>query len=629
MIGEYKVVALCVSRIQENFTHDFIMIFSEVLNRAGYRLFVYNACTDLSLEESKAGGQRYTYDLIDFSVIDALVVYEDRIRNKSISDGIIANGLKHKVPVIVLGEPHPGCVCIASDDSLGMKKMVRHLIADHGVRDLHFVAGIQGERYSEERVSAFKSVLAEYNMPFEDSMLSYGEYWAGPTEAVVERLIAEDKLPEAFVCVNDHTALSVCGVLKNHGIQIPQEVKVTGFDGLFDTKVSSPTVSTVNCSIREYAEQTLRAVQSAFSGTWEEKTILFEPELWQFESCGCNGQKTLNAAEYIIELKDSLYRFYTDNQEMLEVSAKLQRSESPLQLAAELVHPQLMEFCCVIEKRFLNRETALSDEAEEGKKKEHILLYDGLSTERSAFVPASYQVENICPNIEELLAEQRTLVFSALSYLDVPMGYLCFYFRELKTSALLFTPQVSNFVGMGIGGYVNLRHEHYLNEKIEKMYRVDSLTGLYNRRGFALEYQKMLSSLTTADKLTVALADVDSLKKVNDKYGHAAGDVAICTAAAALRYACPEGALCVRFGGDEMLAVCPGGQDTSQMRTRFYEYLSRVNQSAEYNFDVNASIGIYITEAGEEPGFEELVIHSDRLMYMEKEKRKREMEPDT
>ena len=90
MIGKYKIIALCISRIQETFSHDFILIFSEVVKRAGYRLFVYNACSDLENDESKNIGQKFTFDLIDYQVVDALVVYEDRIRNRMISDEIIA-----------------------------------------------------------------------------------------------------------------------------------------------------------------------------------------------------------------------------------------------------------------------------------------------------------------------------------------------------------------------------------------------------------------------------------------------------------------------------------------------------------------------------------------------------------
>ncbi len=626
MIGEYKIVALCISRIQETFSHDFIITFSEVLQRAGYRLFVYNACSDLANDESKNIGQKFTFDLIDYSVVDALVIYEERIRNRMISDGIIAKGLQNKVPVIVLGDAHPGCVNIASNDPLGMEKMVRHLVEDHELRRLHFIAGTEGDRFSDERIDAFRRVLAEHEILYEDSMLSYGDYWSGPTEAAVERIIASGQLPEAIVCVNDHTALSVCAVMKRHGIKVPQDVKVTGFDGLFDTKISNPSITTVCCSIQEYAEQTLAVIETAFRGEWEEKTVLFEPEIWRHESCGCGEPSSANAAEFIISLKDSLYRFYWDNHEMAEISAKLQRSEKTEQLSAELMHPRLFDICCAVEKRFLCEENALFDPVDmnedEKAEKEYVLLYNYLDEQPCK--PMEYNIEQFEQLAVRLLSENRTLFFCALSYLDVPMGYICFYYHDMTVPNLLMMPQVSNFIGSGIGGYVNLRHAHYLNAKVEEMYRVDSLTGLYNRRGFSIEYQKLLSKTSRNDKITVVLADIDGLKKINDKYGHAAGDIAISTVAAALRYACPEGSLCVRFGGDEMLAVYPGEFEMTQVRERFYGYLENLNQTAEREFEVNASIGIYITEAGETPDFEEIVVQSDRLMYMEKEKRKSE-----
>ena len=93
------------------------------------------------------------------------------------------------------------------------------------------------------------------------------------------------------------------------------------------------------------------------------------------------------------------------------------------------------------------------------------------------------------------------------------MGFICFYFAGETIPNYLMIPQMTNFIGSGIGGYVNLRHAHYLNAKIEKMYRVDGLTGLYNRRGFALEYQKILARTRRTDKITVVLADIDDLKK--------------------------------------------------------------------------------------------------------------------
>ena len=73
-----------------------------------------------------------------------------------------------------------------------------------------------------------------------------------------------------------------------------------------------------------------------------------------------------------------------------------------------------------------------------------------------------------------------------------------------------------------------------------------------------------------------------------------------------------------------MLAVYQGEVEMTQVRERFYGYLENLNRTVEREFEVNASIGIFITEAGETPDFEEIVVQSDRLMYMEKEKRKSE-----
>ena len=103
-----------------------------------------------------------------------------------------------------------------------------------------------------------------------------------------------------------------------------------------------------------------------------------------------------------------------------------------------------------------------------------------------------------------------------------------------------------------------MRYQHYLAKQIEEMYRQDILTGLYNRNGLMAAYQEMVSDHgqeKISEGITIVLADLDGLKKINDNYGHGEGDHAIHTVAQALKNACPKNAVCARFGGDEMLAI--------------------------------------------------------------------------
>lgn len=84
----------------------------------------------------------------------------------------------------------------------------------------------------------------------------------------------------------------------------------------------------------------------------------------------------------------------------------------------------------------------------------------------------------------------------------------------------------------------------------------DDLTGLYNRRGFNVLVPKQYQLGRRSHKLFgIAMFDLDFLKQVNDRYGHAEGDLAIVKMAQALSYACRKSDILARIGGDEFVAA--------------------------------------------------------------------------
>ena len=151
------------------------------------------------------------------------------------------------------------------------------------------------------------------------------------------------------------------------------------------------------------------------------------------------------------------------------------------------------------------------------------------------------------------------------------------------------------------------------------MYKSDALTGLYNRNGFIKEYDKIIEECT--DGLTVILADLDDLKYINDTYGHGEGDVAIRAVALALKACCPEEAVCARFGGDEMIAVI-NGEYSGDIKGDIDRYLESYTASSGKPYKVSASVGIYKARPEETGDFKEILKKSDKLMYMDKAKKK-------
>jgi diguanylate cyclase (GGDEF)-like protein len=93
---------------------------------------------------------------------------------------------------------------------------------------------------------------------------------------------------------------------------------------------------------------------------------------------------------------------------------------------------------------------------------------------------------------------------------------------------------------------------------LEKLAREDELTGLANRRKleeFAI--QAFADSRRHNSSLSMAIADLDFFKGVNDRFGHATGDDVMRILGAVLREVCPQGALAARFGGEEFVLILP------------------------------------------------------------------------
>ncbi len=134
------------------------------------------------------------------------------------------------------------------------------MIEDHKVQKPHFMAGHKNNVFSNERIEVFKKVLAENNMPFDESMISYGDFWAFPCRAATAELLKRKELPDSIICANDIMAINVCDVLKEAGIKVPDDILVSGFDGLDEAFISSPGITTAICDNGELAHTVLSLI---------------------------------------------------------------------------------------------------------------------------------------------------------------------------------------------------------------------------------------------------------------------------------------------------------------------------------------------------------------------------------
>lgn len=97
-----------------------------------------------------------------------------------------------------------------------------------------------------------------------------------------------------------------------------------------------------------------------------------------------------------------------------------------------------------------------------------------------------------------------------------------------------------------------------LNQKLDRLANTDVLTGLANRRRLFERFSEAWSLAQRKERaLSCIMLDVDRFKRVNDDFGHKAGDIVLQQIAGVLKRHARQYDICGRFGGEEFLIVCP------------------------------------------------------------------------
>lgn len=156
-------------------------------------------------------------------------------------------------------------------------------------------------------------------------------------------------------------------------------------------------------------------------------------------------------------------------------------------------------------------------------------------------------------------------------------------------------------------------------ERAEAESFTDSLTGLYNRRAWNhLANTEEERCKRYGHPACVLAIDLDGLKQVNDREGHARGDEVICRAANAIRSAVRQQDIVARMGGDEFLVLgveCAGSESIA--------LLTRIRMAMDA-VQVPASIGL----ACRDPrlGLSQAIVRADEAMYRDKRSRRKQCE---
>jgi LacI family transcriptional regulator len=260
--------------------------------------------------------QRRGFDLLVCSVNVAEHTLTNRIRTAAGKcDGLILHdqvlssagvaALARLAPVVSLaGQPGGDVATVRSESADSMRELARHLVEDHGYRRLAYIAGhadspdnvIRGRSFTEQAQDLGAEVLT--------GPAWQGDYSAAGGVEIIRGLISLGAdLPRAIACANDQTALGVIYALTEHGLDIPGDVAVTGFDDLPFARHLRPQLTTVRQPIQEIGAQAFEVLHSMITADARHTAetaapaspvadIVLPTTLVRRESCGCPTEPT-------------------------------------------------------------------------------------------------------------------------------------------------------------------------------------------------------------------------------------------------------------------------------------------------------------------------------------------------
>jgi DNA-binding LacI/PurR family transcriptional regulator len=275
--GNSRTLGLIVSNLQNPFFLDIFRVIEADAHQAGYVVVVAN--TDYRPQQLAATAQW----MLGHRVAGLALVVSEK------EPAVIGELAAEEVPVVFydVGLPGPNVTNVKTDYYRGTQRVVEYLYA-LGHRRMAFVGHHAKLKPLQDREKSFQMAVARFDS-MESAKAHGSDSPAGGYQAT-QNLLKSGFAASAIICVNDFMALGVLRALREHGLAVPQDVSVVGYDNIGLSEYAAPPLTTVDIPRDQIGHAVSSALLSSLGAVRDaERDIVIQPELIVRDSTGPAG----------------------------------------------------------------------------------------------------------------------------------------------------------------------------------------------------------------------------------------------------------------------------------------------------------------------------------------------------
>jgi len=288
-VKKRKTFGLLINDIDGSFQTLLWLAFKQAAEKMDCNLMVFVGRA-LKNEGIGANQHHIIYCFIEKGVLDGLIIASSAIATFIKPSEFKRFCKKYRdIPIVSFGIEIPNASTIICEGEKGLKDLIQHLIDDHGYKKIAFVKGPEDNGGAIGRFVAYKEILEEKNIPFDEKLIFKGDFVTDSGYRAMEEIVQSGIEYDAVVFANDSMAYggirSVENMKKLGIYPLDKDCVICGFDDSVIARRVNPPLTTVKQPMTEMCD---KCVELLLKGDVEEKLYVFDSVLVKRASCGCS-----------------------------------------------------------------------------------------------------------------------------------------------------------------------------------------------------------------------------------------------------------------------------------------------------------------------------------------------------